>query len=56
MSKRSDGRRDVMRISGTPTQRQKEFFASRARFTAYGGARGGGGYGGRGYRRAAAAD
>ena len=42
MSKRSDGRRDVMRISGTPTQRQKEFFASRARFTAYGGARGGG--------------
>lgn len=29
-------------ISGIPTARQKEFFASRARFTAYGGARGGG--------------
>ena len=29
-------------ISGVPTARQKEFFASRARFTAYGGARGGG--------------
>lgn len=29
-------------IAGIPTARQKEFFASRARFTAYGGARGGG--------------
>ena len=29
-------------ISGAPTPRQKEFFDSRARFTAYGGARGGG--------------
>ena len=29
-------------ISGIPTERQKQFFASRARFTAYGGARGGG--------------
>ena len=30
------------RIPGIPTERQREFFASRARFTAYGGARGGG--------------
>ena len=29
-------------ISGTPNARQREFFASRARFVAYGGARGGG--------------
>ncbi|MBE6593385.1 MAG: hypothetical protein E7642_05265 [Ruminococcaceae bacterium] len=29
-------------ISGVPTERQRQFFASRARFTAYGGARGGG--------------
>lgn len=29
-------------VPGIPTQRQREFFASRARFTAYGGARGGG--------------
>lgn len=29
-------------VPGIPTERQKEFFASRARFTAYGGARGGG--------------
>ncbi len=29
-------------ISGVPTERQREFFSSRARFTAYGGARGGG--------------
>ena len=29
-------------IRGIPTKRQKEFFASKARFTAYGGARGGG--------------
>ena len=31
-----------IRIPGIPTARQKEFFDSRARFTAYGGARGGG--------------
>ena len=29
-------------IFGSPTEKQKQFFASRARFTAYGGARGGG--------------
>ncbi|MBO5682371.1 MAG: phage terminase large subunit [Clostridia bacterium] len=29
-------------ISGTPNEKQKQFFASRTRFTAYGGARGGG--------------
>ena len=32
----------VITVKGAPTKRQKEFFASRARFTAYGGARGGG--------------
>ena len=32
----------VLHIGGTPSERQKEFFASRARYTAYGGARGGG--------------
>ena len=32
----------LMRISGKPNERQKQFFASRARYTAYGGARGGG--------------
>ena len=32
----------IIKISGAPTERQKEFFNSRARFTAYGGARGGG--------------
>ena len=32
----------VLRISGVPNERQKLFFASRARYTAYGGARGGG--------------
>lgn len=35
------GRR-VLRIPGVPNARQAEFFASRARYTAYGGARGGG--------------
>ena len=35
-------KRNKISISGFPTERQKEFFASRARFTAYGGARGGG--------------
>ena len=32
----------VIRIGGVPNERQAEFFASRARYTAYGGARGGG--------------
>ncbi len=32
----------VLRIRGSPNERQKKFFASRARYTAYGGARGGG--------------
>ena len=32
----------LIRIGGTPSPKQKEFFDSRARFTAYGGARGGG--------------
>ena len=32
----------ILRIKGTPNERQKKFFASRARYTAYGGARGGG--------------
>ena len=35
-------KKELLTIPGIPTQRQKEFFASRARFTAYGGARGGG--------------
>ncbi|MBE6619848.1 MAG: hypothetical protein E7625_00590 [Ruminococcaceae bacterium] len=34
--------RQVVRIGGVPNERQAEFFASRARYTAYGGARGGG--------------
>ncbi len=34
--------KSIIRIEGIPTARQKEFFASRSRFTAYGGARGGG--------------
>ena len=32
----------ILRIKGTPNERQRQFFASRCRFTAYGGARGGG--------------
>lgn len=32
----------TIRISGRPNERQREFFASSARYTAYGGARGGG--------------
>ena len=32
----------LLRISGKPSERQKQFFASKARYTAYGGARGGG--------------
>ena len=31
-----------LKIFGSPTEKQRQFFASRARFTAYGGARGGG--------------
>ena len=34
--------KEKITIHGIPNERQKEFFASRARFTAYGGARGGG--------------
>ena len=40
MSTRQGGR--IHRIGGAPNERQAEFFASRARYTAYGGARGGG--------------
>ena len=41
--KRSElAREQVQRISGKPTPQQKLFFDSRARYTAYGGARGGG--------------
>ncbi|MBQ7335427.1 MAG: phage terminase large subunit [Clostridia bacterium] len=32
----------VLQIRGVPNERQKQFFASRTRYTAYGGARGGG--------------
>ena len=32
----------VIHIKGVPSEKQKQFFASKARFTAYGGARGGG--------------
>ena len=35
-------KKSEIKIRGIPNERQKEFFASRARFTAYGGARGGG--------------
>ena len=38
--KERDG--SVLHIRGSPNERQKLFFASRARYTAYGGARGGG--------------
>lgn len=38
--KKETGR--TIRIKGVPNERQKRFFASRARYTAYGGARGGG--------------
>jgi len=34
--------KDTLRIAGVPSPRQQEFFDSRTRFTAYGGARGGG--------------
>lgn len=35
-------RKKIIKIGGKPSQRQKEFFSSRAKYTAYGGARGGG--------------
>ena len=35
-------RRRMLKISGKPSVKQREFFASRAKYTAYGGARGGG--------------
>ena len=38
----NDASEGVLHIRGTPNERQKLFFASRARYTAYGGARGGG--------------
>lgn len=42
MAGKSGRKGNVLRLSGTPNERQKEFFASKARYTAYGGARGGG--------------
>lgn len=42
MSTERGGAQRVIRIKGRPSKRQAEFFASRARYTAYGGARGGG--------------
>ena len=38
----SEATESILHIHGTPNERQKLFFASRARYTAYGGARGGG--------------
>lgn len=35
-------RKRILKIAGKPSQKQKEFFSSRAKYTAYGGARGGG--------------
>ena len=35
-------RKRILRISGKPNPKQREFFSSRAKYTAYGGARGGG--------------
>ena len=35
-------RKRIIKISGKPNPKQKEFFSSRAKYTAYGGARGGG--------------
>ncbi|MBO5931233.1 MAG: phage terminase large subunit [Clostridia bacterium] len=37
-----EAKEGIRHIHGTPNERQKLFFASRARYTAYGGARGGG--------------
>ena len=42
MSRKKIEERCTKRISGKPNARQKLFFSSRARYTAYGGARGGG--------------
>ncbi len=41
MNQREHGIREI-HIAGTPSPKQKQFFESRARYTAYGGARGGG--------------
>ena len=38
----TENKTDIITVKGVPTDRQKDFFASRARYTAYGGARGGG--------------
>jgi phage terminase large subunit len=38
----SEREEKVLHVRGAPNERQKRFFASRARYTAYGGARGGG--------------
>ena len=32
----------ILKIGGVPSEKQREFFRSRAKYTAYGGARGGG--------------
>ncbi|MBE6597029.1 MAG: hypothetical protein E7641_05090 [Ruminococcaceae bacterium] len=37
-----EGIKHELRVIGVPNEKQKQFFASRTRFTAYGGARGGG--------------
>ena len=42
MSRRKSEAEQTLRIAGKPTERQRKFFASRARYIAYGGARGGG--------------
>lgn len=39
--KRGEGMK-ILRLTGIPSEKQKQFFASRALYTAYGGARGGG--------------
>ncbi len=39
---RTDSKERPLLIGGIPNEKQKQFFASRAKFTAYGGARGGG--------------
>lgn len=41
-AEKSGGERRVIKIGGAPNKKQAEFFASRAKYTAYGGARGGG--------------
>ena len=37
-----ENKKNIFRISGSPNEKQKQFFRSKTRFTAYGGARGGG--------------